>query len=119
MTAPATESSTSRYAYNDGSDKVPTMFAASVAGQNQFGSAKVTLDAELSWDINQTQLATGDFNGDGHDDLAALRQQNSTVQTWTWNWSGPDATFKGGLAGWTDSSTSWPYEPMRLVKPYN
>ncbi|MFH8804893.1 FG-GAP-like repeat-containing protein [Streptomyces sp. NPDC017936] len=107
------------YAYNDGSDKVSTMFAESLDGKNQFGSAKVTLDAKLSWDINQTQLATGDYNGDGHDDLAALRQQNGTVQTWTWNWSGPDATFKGGLAGWTAQSSSWPYEAMKIVKPYN
>jgi hypothetical protein len=106
------------YAYNDGSDKVSTMFAESLSGKNQFGSAKVTLDGKVSWDINQTQLATGDFNGDGHDDLAALRQQNGTVQTWTWNWSVPDATFEGGLAGWSASSGSYPYEPMKLVKPY-
>ncbi|MEU7099442.1 FG-GAP-like repeat-containing protein [Streptomyces longwoodensis] len=107
------------YAYDDGSDRVSTMFAESVSGQDQFGSAKVTLDGKASWDIKQTQLTTGDFNGDGHDDLAALRQSNGSIQTWTWNWYAPDSTFKGGLAGWTAPATNWPYEPMDLIIPYN
>ncbi|KPI32153.1 Curculin domain protein (mannose-binding) lectin [Actinobacteria bacterium OV320] len=107
------------YAYNDGSDKVSTMFAESLSGLDQFGSAKVTLDGKLSWNIAQTQLATGDFNGDGYDDLAALRKQDTSIQTWTWNWSGADSTFKGGVAGWTAPTSTYPYEPMKLVTPYN
>ncbi|MGW0871750.1 FG-GAP-like repeat-containing protein [Streptomyces sp. NPDC002740] len=107
------------YAYNDGSDKVSTMLAESLSGQDQFGSAKVTLDGKLSWNIAQTQLATGDFNGDGYDDLAALRKQDTAIQTWTWNWSAADSTFKGGVAGWTAPTSTYPYEPMKLVIPYN
>lgn len=107
------------YDYADGSDKVSTMFAESIKGADQFGSAKVTLDGKKSWDINATQLATGDFNGDGYDDLAALRKQDSSVQTWTWTWSAADSTFKGGLAGWTAPTSTYPYEPMKLVTPYN
>ncbi|MFE7930307.1 FG-GAP repeat protein [Streptomyces sp. NPDC057456] len=107
------------YAYNDGSDKVSTMFAESLSGLDHCGSAKVTLDGKLSWNIAQTQLATGDFNGDGYDDLAALRKQDTSIQTWTWNWSGADATFKGGVAGWTAPTSTYPYEPMKLVTPYN
>lgn len=38
---------------------------------------------------------------------------------WTWNWSGPDATFKGGVPDWSAPATSWPYEPMKIVEPYN
>ncbi|GKQ41782.1 FG-GAP repeat protein [Streptomyces sp. A012304] len=70
-------------------------------------------------DWDQAVPHTGDFNGDGHDDLAALRQQNGTVQTRTWNWSILDATFKGGVAGWSAPATSWPYAPMRIAKPCN
>ncbi|GGR90355.1 hypothetical protein GCM10010269_31860 [Streptomyces humidus] len=105
------------YDYDDGSDRVSTMFAESL--KDQFGSAKVTLDGKKSWDIKATQLATGDFNGDGYDDLAALRKQDTSIQTWTWNWSGADAAFKGGVAGWTAPTSTYPYEPMKLVTPYN
>ncbi|WP_107487722.1 FG-GAP-like repeat-containing protein [Streptomyces sp. yr375] len=105
------------YDYDDGTDRVSTMLAVSEPGQ--FGSAKVTLDGKKSWDIKQTQLATGDFNGDGYDDLAALRKQDTSIQTWTWNWSAADGAFKGGLAGWTAPAGVYPYDPMKLVIPYN
>ncbi|MFF0063361.1 FG-GAP-like repeat-containing protein [Streptomyces sp. NPDC005279] len=107
------------YDYNDGSDKVSTMLAESIPGKNRFGSAKLTLDSKPgNWDITKSQLLTGDFNGDGRDDLAALRLNNNTIQTYTWT-AAENTMFNVGRPGWNAPTTSWPYNPITLLTPYN
>ncbi|MGW8954671.1 trypsin-like serine protease [Streptomyces sp. NPDC055709] len=106
------------YDYADGSDKISTMVAESVPGKDQFGSAKVTLDSKPgNWDITKTQLLTGDFNGDGRDDLTALRVNGANVQTYTWT-TNEDTMFNGGRPGWNATNAAWPYAAMRVLDRY-
>ncbi|WP_327686448.1 hypothetical protein [Streptomyces sp. NBC_00467] len=42
------------------------------ARQNKFGSAKLTLNSTGGLDVDRLHMATGDYNGDGRDDLRQL-----------------------------------------------
>ncbi|MFG2756779.1 FG-GAP-like repeat-containing protein [Streptomyces wuyuanensis] len=108
------------YAYDDGSDKTSTMLFEKVDGRNKFGSAKVTLNSAGGLDVARLQMMTGDFNGDGRDDLAILNHQtDDVVKMWTWT-ARPDAMFNGALAGWASAAPgAWVYSSTKLVNTYN
>ncbi|WP_234042954.1 FG-GAP-like repeat-containing protein [Streptomyces marianii] len=107
------------YAYDDGSDKTSTMLFQKVDGQSKFGSAKVTLNSAGGLDVTRLQMATGDFNGDGRDDLAIMNHQtDDVVKMWTWT-ARPDAMFNGGQAGWASNPGAWVYTSTKLANRYN
>ncbi|WP_107490262.1 FG-GAP-like repeat-containing protein [Streptomyces wuyuanensis] len=109
------------YDYADGSDKVSTILAESVEGQDKFGSAFVSLAASPgSWDITRSQLVIGDYNGDGRDDIGAMHHQpDGSVKMWTWTARATDNKFNGALASWTYTDSQWVYASTRFFKPYN
>ncbi|AWK09503.1 FG-GAP-like repeat-containing protein [Streptomyces spongiicola] len=107
------------YDYADGSDKTSTMLFEKVDGQNRFGSAKLTLNSSGGFDVKRLQLATGDYNGDGRDDLAIMNHQSdNAVKMWTWT-ARPDALFNGGQAGWASNPGAWVYTSTKLVNTYH
>nr|WP_311137207.1 FG-GAP-like repeat-containing protein [Streptomyces sp. I6] len=107
------------YDYADGSDKTSTMLFEKVDGQNRFGSAKLTLNSSGGFDVKRLQLATGDYNGDGRDDLAIMNHQSDdAVKMWTWT-ARPDALFNGGQAGWASNPGAWVYTSTKLVNTYH
>ncbi|MFE3329867.1 FG-GAP-like repeat-containing protein [Streptomyces sp. NPDC059176] len=107
------------YDYADGSDKTSTMLFEKVDGQNKFGSAKLTLNSSGGFDVKRLQLVTGDFNGDGRDDLALMNHQSDdAVKMWTWT-ARPDALFNGGQAGWASNPGAWTYASTKLVNTYH
>ncbi|MFF8290023.1 FG-GAP-like repeat-containing protein [Streptomyces sp. NPDC016309] len=107
------------YDYADGSDKTSTMLFEKVDGKNKFGSAKITLNSSGSLDVKRLQMATGDYNGDGRDDLAIMNHQNdNVVKMWTWT-ARPDAQFNGAQAGWASAPGAWSYASTKLVSIYH
>ncbi|MFC9627627.1 FG-GAP-like repeat-containing protein [Streptomyces sp. NPDC056930] len=108
------------YDYPDGSDKTSTILSENVDGTDRFGSAKVTLNSPPgNLDVSRMQFVTGDYNGDGRDDLATINHQaDGTVKMWTWT-ARPDTLFNGGLAGWSAPASSWAFASARFFTTYN
>ncbi|MEH0396258.1 FG-GAP-like repeat-containing protein [Streptomyces sp. NPDC019826] len=108
------------YDYTDGSDKTSTMLSEKVDGKDRFGSAKLTLNSPPgNLDVSRMQFVTGDYNGDGRDDLATMvHQADGTVKMWTWT-ARADTLFNGGLAGWSAPASSWAFASARFFSAYN
>ncbi|MFG3505585.1 FG-GAP-like repeat-containing protein [Streptomyces sp. NPDC047821] len=101
------------------SDKVSTIIAESQE-DNKFGSAYVSLIADPSWRVNESQMVIGDYNSDGYDDIGTMyHQPDGAVKMWTWTGK-PDGKFNGAKpSNWIYTSDQWKYEWTRLFKPYN
>ncbi|MEU6955516.1 FG-GAP-like repeat-containing protein [Streptomyces sp. NPDC045714] len=107
------------YSYDDGADHTSTMLFEKVDGKNKFGSAKVTLDGAKTYDVARMQMVTGDYNGDGRDDLAVMNHRaDNSVQMITWT-AKADAMFNGGLIGWTSNPGAWSFATTKLLRSYN
>ncbi|QBR04512.1 trypsin-like serine protease (plasmid) [Streptomyces sp. S501] len=107
------------YSYDDGADRTSTMLFEKVDGKNKFGSAKVTLDGAKTYDVARMQMVTGDYNGDGRDDLAVMNHRaDNSVQMITWT-TKADAMFNGGLIGWTSNPGAWSFATTKLLRSYN
>ncbi|MGW2824231.1 FG-GAP-like repeat-containing protein [Streptomyces sp. NPDC001443] len=107
------------YSYDDGSDKTSTTLSENVGGQNRFGSAKLTLNSSGGLDVTRLQMATGDFNGDGRDDLSIMNYQtDNVVKMLTWT-ARPDSLFNGVQTGWASAPGAWVYASTTLVTAYN
>ncbi|GGR08859.1 esterase [Streptomyces pilosus] len=107
------------YSYDDGADRTSTMLFEKVDGKNKFGSAKVTLDGAKTYDVARLKMVTGDFNGDGRDDLAVMNHRaDNSVQMITWT-AKADAMFNGGLVGWTSNPGAWSFGTTKLFSSYN
>ncbi|MGA5422391.1 FG-GAP-like repeat-containing protein [Streptomyces lavendulocolor] len=107
------------YSYDDGADRTSTMLFEKVDGKNKFGSAKVTLDGAKNYDVARIKMVTGDYNGDGRDDLAIMNHRaDDKVQMITWT-AKSDAMFNGGLAGWTSNAGAWSFSTTKLFSSYN
>ncbi|MFN1190547.1 FG-GAP-like repeat-containing protein [[Kitasatospora] papulosa] len=107
------------YSYDDGADRTSTMLFEKVDGKNKFGSAKVTLDGAKTYDVARLQMVTGDYNGDGRDDLAVMNHRaDNSVQMITWT-AKADAMFNGGLIGWTSNPGAWSFATTKLLRSYN
>ncbi|ORT55301.1 esterase [Streptomyces sp. CB03238] len=107
------------YSYDDGADRTSTMLFEKVDGKNKFGSAKVTLDGAKNYDVARLKMVTGDYNGDGRDDLAVMNYRaDNSVQMITWT-ARADAMFNGGLVGWTSNPGAWSFGTTKLFSSYN
>ncbi|MEU2346772.1 FG-GAP-like repeat-containing protein [Streptomyces sp. NPDC013082] len=107
------------YSYDDGADRTSTMLFEKVDGKDKFGSAKVTLDGAKTYDVARLQMVTGDYNGDGRDDLAVMNHRaDNSVQMITWT-AKADAMFNGGLIGWTSNPGAWSFATTKLLRSYN
>lgn len=99
------------YAYGDGSDKLFTMLANSEGG---FGGhfSSFQRAPEDAWYVNRMKFATGDFNGDGRDDLAALYgYRDGRVKLMYWA-GRTDGGFAEPVHGW--ESTGWSFRQASL-----
>ncbi|MFI6861538.1 FG-GAP-like repeat-containing protein [Streptomyces sp. NPDC050421] len=90
------------YDYADGADKLYT-FTANVRGG--FNSPFPSFYRANGWTASNMKFATGDYNGDGRDDIGAFYgydKGNSTLFTFT---AQPNGGFAEPLSGW--ESGSW------------
>ncbi|PBC71061.1 VCBS repeat protein [Streptomyces sp. TLI_235] len=93
------------YSYGDGSDRLFT-FTADVQGgfNSPFASAYLPVGW---WEVNRSKFVTGDFNGDGRDDLAALYgYEDGSVRMHTFL-TDPTGGFRQNAESWSGTATSW------------
>ncbi|MFI1018748.1 S8 family serine peptidase [Streptomyces sp. NPDC020965] len=102
------------YDYADGTDALITF---SSNAQGVLGNRTVAWQAPVGhYTRDHLTLTSGDFNGDGHTDLAALYgYADGSIKMLTWPAS-PTGTFTGPLHG-AGKTTGWTYGNMRLFTP--
>ncbi|MET7675827.1 trypsin-like serine protease [Streptomyces seoulensis] len=104
------------YDYSDGHDAV---ISFNPSGSNgEFGNRKeIWNGAAGSYTRGQMQLVTGDYNGDGRDDLATLYgYANGSTKTITWT-AKPDGTLNSPLHSW--EASDWSFERASMIERYN
>ncbi|MEU1625335.1 FG-GAP-like repeat-containing protein [Streptomyces sp. NPDC020096] len=90
------------YNYADGSN---TLFTFTATPQGRFNPPFASWDAPSGWNGSRVKLVTGDFTGDGRDDLAALYDYaDGSVTLFTFP-AAPTGGFNNPIQGWT--STNW------------
>ncbi|WP_274543617.1 FG-GAP-like repeat-containing protein [Streptomyces sp. 111WW2] len=91
------------YAYSAGHDTLFT-FTANIKGGFNAPFASHTQQAGR-WDVKESKFATGDFDGDGRDDLAALYgYPDGSLKMHTFR-TNPTGGFTSNVMSWT--STNW------------
>lgn len=93
------------YDYSDGSDKLHTFLAKSDGG---FATPFSSFQRTDGWTAANMKFATGDFNGDGRDDLGALYGYSNGEVKFIDFPARPDGGFGEPVHGW--SSTSWDFQ---------
>ncbi|WEH29047.1 FG-GAP-like repeat-containing protein [Streptomyces sp. AM 3-1-1] len=97
------------YAYDDGSDKLYTLLSDAKGGFTRHFSSFARTDG---YTVERMKFVTGDFNGDGRDDLAALYgYATGDVKLLTWTGK-PDGGFNEPVHGW--ESSGWNFAQASL-----
>ncbi|MEU3054912.1 FG-GAP-like repeat-containing protein [Streptomyces griseus] len=94
------------YDYRNGDDKLFTFLADARGG---FGTpfSSFARTAADGWEVDRMKFATGDYNGDGRDDIGVLDSYTSgTVRLMAFT-AGPDGGFSEPVRGW--ESTGWQF----------
>ncbi|MFE9571045.1 FG-GAP-like repeat-containing protein [Streptomyces sp. NPDC006692] len=108
------------YDYADGHDGLHTMIASgSHTGEFAKPIPALTMPAGW-WDVNQSKLIAGDFDGDGRDDLASLYSYgNGSVRMFTFTAKTDNSgTFNAGVSSWSTPS-GWNINEANVIRPYN
>ncbi|MBZ6473893.1 FG-GAP-like repeat-containing protein [Streptomyces griseocarneus] len=93
------------YSASDGSDRLWTFTADVRGGFNDPFNSYIAPDG--AWDEARLKFATGDFNGDGRDDLAALaRLSDGTMKVHTFR-TDSGGGFTDPVVSWTGSKADW------------
>ncbi|MFL9684392.1 FG-GAP-like repeat-containing protein [Streptomyces sp. KL110A] len=99
------------YAYGNGNDRLFTMLARTDGGFGPHTSSFERAAAD-GWYVNRMKFATGDFNGDGRDDLAALYgYRDGSVKLMYWA-GRTDGGFAEPVHGY--ESTGWTFRQASL-----
>ncbi|MGC9501505.1 FG-GAP-like repeat-containing protein [Streptomyces sp. WG7] len=94
------------YDYSDGSDKLHTFLAKADGG---FNSPFSSFSRTEGWSARNMKFATGDYDGDGRDDLAALYGYSTGEVKFITFPTTPDGGFdQTAVHGW--SSTGWNFD---------
>ncbi|MFE6975591.1 FG-GAP-like repeat-containing protein [Streptomyces sp. NPDC057682] len=92
------------YDYGDGRDKLFT-FTANIKGG--FNYPFSSFSRSDGWNVSRMKFATGDFNGDGRDDIGALYGYASGEVKLITFIAKPEGGFNEPIHGW--SSTGWTF----------
>ncbi|WP_241990010.1 MULTISPECIES: FG-GAP-like repeat-containing protein [unclassified Streptomyces] len=105
------------YDYADGHDTAFSFNPSSTDGK--FGNrTEIWNVAEGQYWRDHMQISTGDYNGDGRDDLGAFYgYDNGTVRTITWT-AKADGTLNEPVKSWT-AETGWAYNRVTLFERYS
>ncbi len=68
-----------------------------------------------SWDWKRTRIASGDFDGDGRDDLAVLYGYPSTRQAKIWVFKSDGNTYGEPVLWWDSGPNNWDWKGSKLV----
>ncbi|MFE6977897.1 FG-GAP-like repeat-containing protein [Streptomyces sp. NPDC057682] len=100
------------YDYHNGDDKLFTFLADSDGGFATPFSSFARAEAD-KWQVERMKFATGDFNGDGRDDLGVLDSYTAgTVRLMAFT-GRPDGGFAEPVSGW--QSTGWQFDRVSVV----
>ncbi|RCH65467.1 hypothetical protein DT019_27085 [Streptomyces sp. SDr-06] len=108
------------YDYADGHDGLHTMIASG-SHTGEFAKPIPALNMPAGWwDVNRSKLVTGDFDGDGRDDLASLYgYPDGSVRMFTFTAKTDNSgTFNAGVGSWT-APTGWNLNEANVIRPYN
>ncbi|WP_406422293.1 FG-GAP-like repeat-containing protein [Streptomyces sp. NBC_00873] len=98
------------YDYADGHDAIHT-FATNSDGTFQAPKTAWTVDPDSFWAEHMKRL-TGDYNGDGIGDVAAVYGYDTgAVALFTWTGKG-DGTFNAPFKSWNVAPGSWTFDRM-------
>ncbi|MFB7539372.1 FG-GAP-like repeat-containing protein [Streptomyces zaomyceticus] len=108
------------YDYGDGHDAVISFNPSGPSGS--FGNLTEIWNAKAGdyWRQNM-KIVTGDFNGDGRDDIGAMygyANAANSVQMFTWA-TQVDGTLGGRIDGWRDDSGNWTFDRVRMIERYS
>ncbi|MEU1439351.1 FG-GAP-like repeat-containing protein [Streptomyces sp. NPDC005786] len=109
------------YDYGDGHDAVISFNLSSVTGE--FGNRKEvwTGAAGRFWRENM-KIVTGDYNGDGYDDIGAMYgyEDDGRVRMITWT-AKSDGTgfFNEPLHSWEGAASSWTFDRVHMIERYS
>jgi hypothetical protein len=79
-----------------------------------FGPAQTWFSKGAGWDWNRAKVVSGDFNGDGKADVAALLDdRDGTVTLWVLLSNG--TTFSRVQVWWSSGSTTWDWSRIKVV----
>jgi hypothetical protein len=106
------------YDYGAGHDTVWNFFTSSPDGTFTGASEAWSAPAE-SWWKDHMKIVTGDYNGDGRDDLGALYgYDDGREKMFTWI-AKADGTFAWPAAGWESQPENWTFSRVHLIERYN
>ncbi|MGW1237300.1 FG-GAP-like repeat-containing protein [Streptomyces californicus] len=104
------------YDYADGHD---ALIGFGLDSQGRFGDRRELLSAVPGWyERSQMRIVTGDYNGDGRDDLAAFygySDGRAKAITWT---AKPDGALGSALHSWSEPS-GWNLDRTHLFERYS
>ncbi|MGW8727917.1 FG-GAP-like repeat-containing protein [Streptomyces sp. NPDC055808] len=108
------------YDFSDGHDGITTYFYDGKRGGKITSSAQAWSSAPGNWDHNHMKITTGDFNGDGLDDIGAMYgYSDGTTKMFTWT-TKPDGTLNGAAPGYSFTNpANWSYAANTILRPYN
>ncbi|MFD5716653.1 FG-GAP-like repeat-containing protein [Streptomyces sp. NPDC127036] len=107
------------YDYADGHD---ALIGFDLDVEGKFGNRREILNRPAGWyERSRMKIVTGDYNGDGRDDLATVYGYTDlrlgTVKTITFT-AQADGTLAGDLHGW-ETEAGWTFDRMRLIERHS
>ncbi|MET9941110.1 FG-GAP-like repeat-containing protein [Streptomyces halstedii] len=105
------------YDYADGHD---ALIGFDLDADGKFGNRRELLNAVDGWYSRyRMDIVTGDYNGDGRDDLATLYgYSDGRVKTITFT-AKPDGTLGDALHSWEVPAGKWTFTRAHMVERYN
>ncbi|MFJ9428087.1 FG-GAP-like repeat-containing protein [Streptomyces sp. NPDC101490] len=106
------------YDYADGRDAMITFTTGTDGKFTRSEKEAWTESAGVFW-RGSLKIVTGDFNGDGRDDVGGLYgYANGGVRMLTWT-AKADGTINNHLGGWEVGPGSWNFDTVRLIERYS
>lgn len=99
----------------DGSDSIRTLVSLATT-QGAFTPPTVGWSGTAgSYYYPSMKIVSGDYNGDGRDDLAAMNTYNdASIKLWLWN-SKPDGAFNVPVQTWYNAPSNWTFSRIQLI----
>jgi len=102
--------------YGYASERQTRAFVFTASGFDGFKAPTVWWDSGPgNWDWAGTKLSSGDFNGDGQDDLLAFYGYKAEHQTRAWVFSSGGSSFNSAVVWWDSGLGNWDWNGSKVV----
>ena len=109
------------YDYADGHDAIHTLISLA-NGTGGFKAPSQSWDvAAGNYNYSHMKVVSGDYNGDGRDDLGAMYgYSDGSVRMFTWTAKNDNSGgFNDPLRGWSVDPGNWTFNNVHLINRYN